>query len=367
MENIWASRIPTRVNDKGDRAIWKIAQKRALLHDRSYLDSWVSRGGVAMDTTRMKEGGFLGCNFAHVQIRDGIFIASGLIIRDDRVVSIFQVLSNRVWTHPSARPEVELIMEDLGFVREGISMRFEIIGARSEEILRTVLGDTVDLEVQPGKVNRCDQMSVIARDNGRLIDIILDPGIDRRSAFEIWRKLVNACGSSRVIGVYDRHAVLSNLYGSRDFPFDFPSSRACARQTALRAKEMVEYDQKRPKQCKMDTSRVESFYFPDWSLICNGSPLPTESEVVAVTVLPTRKGLVQENAHVYVNNQLVGYVTTASSVGKRNSIAIVSKSLDFANLSNDVVEFQNPGSDHRYSAKLCVCKYSTTDSVLVGI
>jgi hypothetical protein len=181
----------------------------------------------------------------------------------------------------------------------------------------------------------------------------------------MWMKLVRFPGIS-AIGVYDRHALVSNMYGSRDFPHDFASSRAGARQAALVAKSVLESEQKKPKQCRIDTSCVESTFFPDWNLLTGGQ-IPHESEIQSVIILPRTKGLVRHNAHVYVQGALVGFVTSANTVGDKRSIAIVNKRVDITCLADKVVEFQNPASDHRYEANLTKCNFRSTDSVMLGM
>jgi hypothetical protein len=317
----------------------------------------------------MYENGFRGCNFRHLKISSGEYAASGMIVSDSgHVVSPFQVAylqtRLRVWTHPSARLECESVMSTVGLVRKAEpSVRFELIGARAVNVLSGILGNEFPLQ-PPGKIASYPTFSIVTRDSGRLVDMIMHESIDVKDCFSIWMKLVS---SVCAIGTHDRHSLVSNMYGTRDFPYDFSSSKAGARDAALKAKSLLESHQKKPKQCRLDTSFVESTFFPDWNFVTKSGQIPSESDIQTVVVVPKCKGTVSINAHVYIDNLLVGFVTSANAVGDRKSIAVIKRSVVLDSLVNNKVEIQNCGSDHRYEACILKCRNSGCDSLLLGI
>jgi hypothetical protein len=352
MGNIWNMRLPTHVSNKGARAILRISTKGCVLHDRSYLDCW-----KLGEEVNFKSNGFEGI-FDHAKVLSGEFFGSGFVKSDGLVISPFQLVYREesvfVWTHPSCRQEVEPIMKSMNGVLMNRQVRFELIGTRAIEVVSRVFGEKPN-ELIPGKVVCVDKIILNLRAHGRIVDVVF---LEGGQYMYWWQRFIRA-GSSP-IGVYDRHELLSHLVVP-DFPFDFPYSRSGAREAAIVAKSLVEKDARRPKHAKMNATSVESPFFSDWTLIGCQSRIPLESEVKCVCVISTRC-VIKHNAHLHAGDQLVGYVTT--SCGKEDLRAIGYVHQGFHGTE---IEFQNPGSIHRFKAKLEVSKLKSTDSNLIGL
>ena len=368
MQNIWDMRLPVNIASLGEKRIWKTAKKGTVAHDRSYMDCWVGDDAVTVVGKMKCAGFFVGCNFVDDRVVNGEFAANGWIVRDDHQVSPFQVICNglfpiSVWTHPSARRECESIMFDAGLRLECRAARFELIGARALDLLSSMWGDLNGMiKVTQGMIQRVHGVLVIIRDSGRIIDIVLDGA----TAFEAWMKIVNAVPI--VIGVYDRHLLLSSLYNVPDFPFDFPSSGAGVRQAVIGTKQLLERENAKPHACRINSGLVESSFFADWSLILDGSQVtdnyPKSSLVQHVALTPIERGRMRENSHLYIGGCLVGYVSTSVSCDRGCSIGVISSSINMRTCQEII--FQNPNSCYKHKANVRTCHWSSTDSVWLG-
>ena len=362
MENIWGMRLPTHVSGKGPRALLRLSQQSCLVHDRSYLDCWrISADNKESLGSLLIEKGFSSM-IAHQKVVSGDFFASGLVTADRYVLSTYQAVwaSDEcvvdVFTHPSARPEIEVLMESVNGTLQNRQERYELIGSRVEQVLQKVLGVGFDsLEMIPGKVTRIPGLDAIlnVRACGYMVDLIF--GRDAQS-FYLWRQFVQAGASP--IGVIDRHNLLTHTQVP-DFPFDFPTAKAGSRQIALQARAVLVKDQARPKHCKLDTSTVESPFFPDWSLIgCERIPPIGSLQPVAISA---RRGVLKFNSHIYCENRLVGFVTSASGNSESRGIAFV---VGPWGESTSEVEFRNPGSCASFPADIQPCNLLSTDASL---
>lgn len=363
MENMWGMRLPVRVNGKGPRSIRRISKQGCVVHDRSYMDYWRFVVESWTDLVlKLRSIGFDG-NLEHSKIVSGDFFATGFIKADCLVLSPYQLLrisdsAVEVWTHPAGRLEVAPLMHTLGVTLETKRIRFELLGARAIEILRKALG-RLDLVVEkiPGKAQRIDGAVLNCRAAGRMLDVLIQ---DADQAHYVLRSFCRAGASP--IGAHDRHALLSYLLVP-DFPYDFPSSKAGARHAAIEAKRVLEIDQKRPRHAKMNSESVESPFFSDWGLLGCSSRLPGEDELEAVSVVASR-GVIHNNAHIYIDQILVGFVTT--TCGKEDLRAVgFTKVRGFASSRGVPVELNNPGSTERLKAFMYPCELRSTDSNMI--
>ena len=369
MDEIWGMRLPANVCDKGMRAIARLAKKECLVHDRSYMDCW--EFGADMEKVR-DSGRFTGA-ISHDKVVSGEFAGTGDIIDlDCNIVSSYQVFTTannmNIWTHPSVRSDVEPIMTSIGGVLNSGRIRFELLGARALERLKSLTDlDTIfPISMVPGKISKLScrgiELTVMVRGRGELVDLIFQENNcneNKTKFWSIWLELV-ARGSS-AIGVYDRHAYITGKYCCPDFPFDFPASKAGTRQAALTAKVLVSQDQKRPKQCKVNSTTVESPFFPDWSLV--GIANPIHSKFVHVTVDVVGKGAIEWNAHIYKDGILIGFVTSVGGDQQRQAVASIKISAEASIIE---VKVGNPKSNHLFSATIQVCKVSSSESLLIG-
>ena len=364
MENLWSMRLPTYVSNKGARAILRLSRQSCLVHDRSYIDCW-RLVGVSKESIGavLIEKGFSPM-VAHERVMCGHFFGSGFISDGGHVVSPYQavwgvsVCSVDIYTHPSARPEVQPLMESIGGQLRNQQVRFELIGARTESLFEQVLGvNLASFDLIPGKVQRVLNMDVMVnlRAGGSIIELIFGENVE---SFYLWRQFVRLGASP--IGVLDRHNLMTHV-SAPDFPFNFPSSKAGARQIATQAKKILLRDQARPKHCKLNSATVESPYFPDWTLIgCERVPLLGTS--VPVTIQAVR-GVLKFNAHVYMDNKLIGFVI--STCGDAESLGIAHVNASCIGTGNAV--YRNPGSEHSLPAIVSPCIHNSTDSVLIGM
>ena len=145
------------------------------------------------------------------------------------------------------------------------------------------------------------------------------------------------------------------------FPFDFPTSKAGAKQAALVTMGILKKDQSRPKHCKLSHRTAESPFFPDWDLL--GIPKPLHTNLRHVVVRLPGKGVVQWNGHVYRDGALIGFVT--SVCGEQRKQAIANIALQEYTVSADV-KIRNPNSNDLTSAILVDCSVPSSDSLLLG-
>lgn len=368
MGNVWNMRLPLNNASLGEKRIWKMAKNGVVAHDRSYMDCWVGDDAVTILGKINCSGFFVGCNFMHERVMNGEFVANGWIVCDDHEISPFQVMCNgsfpiTVWTHPSARIECESIMIGAGLHLESRATRFELIGSRALDALSKMWTDANDsIKVSQGAIQRVHGVTVVVRDSGRMIDIVLD-GVD---VFEAWMTIVKTVPI--VIGIYDRHLLLSSLYNVPDFPFDYPSSGAGLRHAVLETKQVLDQENAKPAACRMNSDLVESSFFADWTLIPEGQNVtdnfPKASLVQHVTITPKERGRLRRNSHLYIGDNLVGYVSTPISYDRGCSIGVITSSIN-TGTSQEII-FQNPNSCHKHKAEVSECPWSSTDSVLLG-
>ena len=361
IKNLWGMRLPTNVNNKGERAIRRLAQRACLVHDRSYMDCWKWEGTSAEILERLAQIGITGIIISHPKVVSGAFLGNGFISRDDLVVTPYQALWEdgvlRLWTHPAARPEVEDLFSALDYCKSVRSTRLELIGSRAKEVIRSVLGVSFDAST-PGRILRVKNGIMInSRANGFFIDIILPEPSDAR---DLLRRLVFAGASA--IGVLDRHQLFAN-FRAPDFPFDFPASRAGSRHSSAVAKNTLDTQTRMPPQCRMHTAKLESPFFPDWTLLALDR-IPKISSLQQVWVQAVR-GVVKVNAHIYDKDTLIGYATTG--VDGSNSCGIASVSIESRADESRQISFRNPGSTESLTAVMRKCPQLSTDSSLLAM
>ena len=365
MEEVWNMRLPVRVNDKGERAIERAAKNGCVIHDRSYMDCWrLDKTVDAADA--LKEAGF-GIGFTHPKVESGEYCCYGTIVVDGLVVSPFQIFNRdleeiEVWTHPAARSECEVIMDKIGGKLVLDAVRFELLGSRALERMKKVFGTELhEKDCVPGKVISGPGVRFVTRGCGKLIDLFVENPVQ---AFKIWMDF--AKDGMRAIGVNDRHQWLVKEYCVPDFPFDVPCSRAGARHAASFAKIVLDNDKAKPKQCKMNVSSVESPYFPDWNVCGMSGRTPDMSEICNVVVKTLNKGQIQMNAHLYLEEKLIGFVTSCCATANGVGIGAVSKHAQ-VETGMKVVKFRNPGCIHTYDAEIRVCSWKHSDIALLGL
>ena len=365
MENMWGMRLPVHVSDKGERAILRLSQHRCCIHDRSYLDCWRVSGDSTDGVVDILRSIGIPSSVGHVKVVSGEFFASGFITSDDKcVVSPFQALWRAegvvdIWTHPAARPEVQPLMDSASAEFRNRQVRFELAGSRVAEYLAKTTGVRLeDFECVPGKVAQVKDHGWIMniRAGGGIVDVVFDDA--EGQPMWLWRSLVAAGASA--IGVADRHALLSQFHAP-DFPYDFPATKAGARYAAGEARRVLEADQAKPRQCKMNVGSVESPYFSDWTLVGCASRVPVAGELRPI-VLHAVRGIAKPNAHIYANGILAGFVTTTCGRTSLRAVGHVAAHVG----DSALIQFQNPGSVHKFDAKITACKLSSTDSTLLG-
>ena len=359
MEELWNMRLPVNVNDKGEKAVVRAGKNGCVVHDRSYLDCW--RLGM-FDVEALELAGF-GGGIGNAKVASGEYCCYGMICVDGLVIAPYQLIVKdgfvEIWTHPSARVECSSLMEKLGGKLVIDAVRFEVLGARSLEMVNKVMHVTIE-ETQsvPGRIIKMNGLSVITRTGGKLVDIFIDDG---NAAFVLWMDFYRAGLSA--IGVNDRHQWMVVEYEVPDFPFDMPCSRAGARHAASLAKGILEKDQARPNQCKMNTTSVESPFFPDWTLVGASMRVPLQSELMHVVVKPSLKGSIKMNAHVYSGDMVVGFVTSCCNRSNRVAIASIVASTKLGG----GFRFTNPGCSHKYVAEVQLCSRNHSESAFLGL
>ena len=349
MGDLWGMRLPLHIRDKGARGILRLSKHTCLVHDRSYMDCWLI---PCENNDKLLQVGFPEI-INHPRIVSGERMCADILSSDGRTVSTFQLYwkagNVEVWTHPSAREQVQAILSPLSAVLAETRERYELIGCRADTIFEKLFGVPLkNFRLVPGLLQRIDIHNVVIniRSGGTLIDLIFDD----IPASHYWRKLV-AVGAS-AIGVLDRHALMAH-YGAPDFPFDFPNSKAGAVYSAEVAKRMLQRHNDRPSHARMDTTTVESPFFPDWSLI--GSPLRS-------VVVHAERGIIKWNSHIYSGSKLVGFVTSSFGDSRQCAIAHICSEI------NEAVFFRNPGSSHSYTLRQCEqVSQMSTESMLLGI
>ena len=359
MKNLWGMRLPTNVCNKGERAISRLAKRACLVHDRSYMDCWHWEGKPEEIVPRFAELGLSGM-ISHSKVISGEFFGNGFIILDHLIVSPYQAMWNEnsliIWTHPSARLEVTAVFSTVNELKPIRSVRFELLGSRAHEILTALFGPTVPSS--PGKVCKiATDIFLNFRSNAHFIDIILPQSA---YALETLRKLVFAGASP--IGVLDRHKYIAN-FGAPDFPFDFPTSRAGSRQIAADAKAVIDREKSMPPQCRVNTSNIESPFFPDWSLL-GLDRLPRLDSLQHVWI-ESKRGLICQNAHIYSGEKLLGFVTTVIAGANPCCIASVSTDVDLKHPMD--VFIRNRDSIDPKAALLRKSSCKSTDSSLLSL
>ena len=358
MGEMWGMRLPLNVCNKGRRAILRTSKRGCLIHDRSYMDCWVMDGHGAVD--KLKVEGFSG-HIGHPRVLSGEIMCSEMLFVNDRLVTPYQVIWKdhgaivHLYTHPAARSEVEDILGKVGAKLSERCVRFELIGATVPSLVKTIFNLDV-LKVLPGRLAQAEDIGVTlhVRAGGNLVDVFFDESVD---AFGYWMRLVRSGGSA--IGVLDRHCVVRESLVP-DFPFDFPTSKSGAIQTALVAKKMLNIDNKRPNQYKLDQSCVESTFFPDWSLLgLDRIPVLGSTKAVKVEI---NRGSIRWNAHLYRDGRLIGYVTSSCSEARSVGIAHIMSDCE---LGECII--RNPGSKADLVGNLSPCSLVSTDSLLLGL
>ena len=366
MDTMWDMRLPIRSACIGERYILKTAMKGAVVHDRSYMDCWVGAEAESIVGQMKATGSFTGCNYWDTRIISGEYVANGWIMDHEFVVSPFQVIGRRgsgveIWTHPSARRECGELMEKVGLKLHSRATRFEIIGARSLELVDRLLQVSGRVGTDQGKVQIVDGLTFVVRDTGRIVDMIVDDTV----AKSIWARMTQLSGRS--IGVVDRHVLMCSLYHVADFPFDFPTSRAGTRLAALDSKTRIQQNLSRPAASRINTFSIESPFYADWRLVNPelSDNYPHKSDLQHVLVTPKGRGRMETNSHIYNKDELIGYITTAICTDSGSSIGLISISIDVNDIGE--VQFQNPGSSLRHDGIVKQCPWSSSESVLIGV
>ena len=364
MEEVWNMRLPTIVSDKGPRAIMRHA-KECLLHDKSYMDCWtveIASGNRNQLVSSLRDSEVFSGSLCHPKVTSGEFVGCGDITKNRALLSPYQAIWKvdglDIWTHPSGRNEVEEIMMKINAVLQVDRIRFELLGKRAPNILSDIGLNTTFPSIIPGKLVRAvsgeNECQLLIRGGGELVDVFFATS-GRDSAWNSWLSLVHRGASP--VGIYNRHEFLTARYLSPEFPFDFPLSKAGARQTALHAKAILEIDQKRPKQCKMNAVSVESPFFPDWSL------LGSTQSLTHVSVHVVDKGSISWNAHIYLNEILVGFITSVGGDYHNSAVGSIA-----ATMHTPVSEYliRNPGSDRLIKVQVNSCQFASVDSLVLG-
>jgi hypothetical protein len=368
MDGIWGMRLPLKVNDKGRRGILRLSRKSCLIHDRSYMDCW--RVSIN-DDPKQTAAALISVGFPHSLNHDRIIsgerMLSGMLRIEDRTVSSMQAWYNpergfyEIHTHPSARQQISELLKPFGARFVTPNCRFELIGARSDQLFLKVFGAALSsLDFVPGLLQRLPGSKALinVRACGTMIEIFMDEDSD---SLGLWRRLAQSGGSP--IGVLDRHDLLANS-GCPDFPFDFPDSLAGASFAAVLTREKLKRDNRRPRGKKMDATTVESAYFPDWTLI--GLDRVPVSHSCRPFIIRAERLSIRPNAHVYMHDKLVGYVT--SSFGDCNDSGLAHLSCSPLSVkSAQQLSVRNPGCQALVPVTAYKPPFESTDSLLLGM
>jgi hypothetical protein len=125
---------------------------------------------------------------------------------------------------------------------------------------------------------------------------------------------------------------------------------------------MVERDAKRPPNVRLNSSTVESPFFPDWSLV--GCDRITVSISLKPVLLTAERGRFRWNAHLYAHGKLIGYVTSEFGDSRQCAIGYIRADLETNGLD---ISFRNPGSINSFILSCVPVKITSTESSLLGM